>query len=102
MTLKYDPAIFGRRPAVDLLSKLTMVACSTMIVRGAYSSVLSKAEALRLAQTSCVTDFCEIAMAGHAIMSENPEDLVKRLNHFFEQLSYGLLRAWSLAPGSTR
>lgn len=87
--LKNDPAVFAARRSGDLLSSLPAVSCPTMIVRGAYSSVLSKAQALSLSKLRCVTHYREIPRSGHAIMTENPSDLVDALNAFFEDLQPG-------------
>lgn len=80
---KTDPAIYQAASAQGVAPLLSTVSAPTLIVRGAFSSVLTKEEAANYAQHACVVGQVEIERSGHAIMSENPEQLVDALNRFY-------------------
>lgn len=60
--------------------------CPVLVVRGAVSSVLSSSMAERLAASAQRGDHLVIPGAGHAIMSENPNQLIAALAGFLARL----------------
>jgi pimeloyl-ACP methyl ester carboxylesterase len=58
-----------------------------LIVQGAASAVLSAADAEAARTMIRGATLVTIAQAGHAIMSENPEDLIEVLDAFFESVA---------------
>jgi len=85
--LKYDPNLLetdiGYIDPVDVLPKLN---APTMILRGAYSSVLSKSEARNQMITNSLLKFNEVPLAGHGIMSENPEYFSEKISSFLQEI----------------
>jgi pimeloyl-ACP methyl ester carboxylesterase len=86
--------VLRRDPRLDMeetcLEDYQMVANSdipVLIVRGAASAVLSTADAEAARAMIPGSAIVTIARAGHAIMSENPEDLIEVLDAFFESVA---------------
>jgi pimeloyl-ACP methyl ester carboxylesterase len=84
---KRDPAILDAEFSRDIEGHLESIDIPVMIVRGQYSSILSRSEAMSLRSLPCVKAYHEIALAGHAIMSENPNALAEVLDEFFVQVA---------------
>jgi pimeloyl-ACP methyl ester carboxylesterase len=76
--LKCDPALANGPAYIDdeaLSSVLARVTCPVMVIRGAFSSVLTRTAAKRLLTEIPNGTFGAVPESGHAVMLDNPEGL---------------------------
>jgi pimeloyl-ACP methyl ester carboxylesterase len=94
--LKSDPALRQRHendlPSLvnshycrpELWSALARLTCPLLVLRGVGSAVLSVAVARRMVETAATAELSVIALAGHAVMMDNPTAFVEALSAFLE------------------
>jgi pimeloyl-ACP methyl ester carboxylesterase len=88
---KEDPCLQNLYIGNSALTAITLVNTPMLIIRGQYSSHLSKRQidSMRKVHGASV---CEISNCGHAIMSENPSALAAQISQFLNALDVEGLR----------
>lgn len=87
-TWKYDRGIRDAirsghwRDPIDLWSAWGMIACPTLIIRGADSDVLSAGTAQRMTDTCAAAQLVEVAEAGHTVPGDQPERFLALVSDF--------------------
>jgi esterase len=90
--LRIDPAIYSlahipsNNPKLGW-EQLPHISCPTLILRGAGSSVLSRATAEKMTALIPQATLREIARSGHSIMLENPSAFRECVVSFLEQIA---------------
>ncbi|WP_338426276.1 alpha/beta fold hydrolase [Sphingopyxis kveilinensis] len=85
--LKVDPAI---KKIINNVSKfqedyksiLSEILCRTLLIRGRGSAILSKKEAMDIVKILKDGELQEISGAGHAVMTDNPDQFSETVNRF--------------------
>jgi len=96
-TWKYDRGIRDAirsgqwRDPIDLWSAWGMIACPTLIIRGADSDVLSAGTAQRMTDMCAAAQLVEVAEAGHTVPGDQPERFLALVSDFLGR--DGALRA---------
>lgn len=85
--LKRDPAMSDSEPTdassrSTLWSALPHIRCPVLLIRGVASSVLSHAVAQRMVNALPNASLVAIKLAGHAVMTENPEEFTAATTAF--------------------
>jgi len=87
---KYDKALRdmmrggGRRDLVDLWGPLARITCSTLVVRGALSDILSPEIAKRMLEALPDGRLVEVEGAGHSVPGDRPEAFARVVSAFLE------------------
>lgn len=90
--LRVDPAIYSlahipsKNPKLEW-EQLPRIGCPTLILRGAGSSVLSRAGAERMAELMPRASFRQVERSGHSIMLDNPREFRDCVVAFLEQIA---------------
>jgi pimeloyl-ACP methyl ester carboxylesterase len=96
--LRRDPAMLrpaGPAPGQGHLELLAIIGCPVLIVRGAFSAILSAATADAMARTAPRGQMATVPMAGHGLIADNPAGFVARVAPFLA----GLGAPSSVMPG---
>lgn len=75
----------GFSPDNELVACLECVSCPSLVIRGAWSSVLPEDEAQRMLGHIGVGALAEVSAAGHCVPLENPSGLAESVERFLEQ-----------------
>ena len=84
---KFDPRCFGVPPAPA--PALENVACPTLVVRGADSSLLTPEGAADLVSDLPRAQLAEIEGAGHHAQIERPAAVVAAVGRFLNEVGFG-------------
>jgi pimeloyl-ACP methyl ester carboxylesterase len=87
--LRRDPAMLrpaGPAPGPGHLEQLAIIGCPVLIVRGAFSAILSAATADAMARTAPRGQMATVPMAGHGLIADNPAGFVARAAPFLAGL----------------
>ncbi len=92
-TPKVDPALarweyedLSAIAGTGLWPVLASLTCPVLIVRGSGSAVLTRAEAQRMAGSIAYARLTEIEASGHAVVTDNPQELGRVIRHFISEL----------------
>ncbi len=94
--LKCDPALSNSPEYIDdaeVSKALARISCPVLLIRGAASSVLSRAAAERVVAETLDGRLRSVPGAGHAVMFDNPEGLLAAVTPFLGELHRPALAA---------
>jgi pimeloyl-ACP methyl ester carboxylesterase len=74
----------GQRDAVDLWEPLARIPCSTLVVRGAESDILSPEVAKKMTERLPDGRLVEIPGAAHTVPADRPDDFVRHVRAFLD------------------
>jgi pimeloyl-ACP methyl ester carboxylesterase len=69
-------------PAEDLWPQLPRITCSTLIVRGADTDLLSPEVAQQMIDVIPNAQLAEVQQAGHMVFEDNPDGFIETVRHF--------------------
>lgn len=87
--LRRDPAMLrpaGPAAGPDHLELLAAIGCPVLILRGAFSAILSATTAEMMARTAPRGQMATVPMAGHGLMADNPAGFAARVALFLAGL----------------
>ncbi|MBI3250197.1 MAG: alpha/beta hydrolase [Deltaproteobacteria bacterium] len=85
LTLKVDRATFVRR-SHDVGDQLSLIACPTLLVRGAESQALSLETAQEMQSRCPALRMVEIFNAGHHVFLDNPSGFLEAVSNFLRHI----------------
>jgi pimeloyl-ACP methyl ester carboxylesterase len=90
--VRFDPAILTAQYEYESNSasrwqSLQIVNCPTLVVRGVGSALVSRYTAVRMREIFGPASLVQVSMAGHAVMTDNPEGFVTAVRPFLDQFA---------------